>query len=74
MKTLGNLAGEDAPRPARRNPEASRRALIEATLDCIAEDGIAETSVSRIIERAGLLRPSIQQIDFTRINIPPFDI
>ncbi|WP_421906611.1 TetR family transcriptional regulator C-terminal domain-containing protein [Mameliella sp.] len=36
--------------------ERNRLAMIEATLDCVAELGIARTSVSTIIERAGLSR------------------
>ena len=40
----------------RRDPDASRLALIEATLDSIAEDGLGETTVSNIIARAGLSR------------------
>ena len=59
MKTLINPIEARASRTAKRNPDASRLALIEATLDSIAEDGIAETSVSRIIERAGLSRGMI---------------
>lgn len=39
--------------------ERNRLALIEATLDCVAELGIAGTSVSTIIERAGLSRGMI---------------
>ncbi len=39
--------------------ERNRTALIEATLDCVAESGIADTSVSRIIARAGLSRGMI---------------
>lgn len=47
-----------APAPG-RDPERSRRVLIEATLDSIAENGISETTVSRIIERAGVSRGMI---------------
>ncbi|MWD27831.1 TetR family transcriptional regulator [Aquicoccus sp. SCR17] len=39
--------------------ERNRMALITATLDCVAELGIAGTSVSAIIERAGLSRGMI---------------
>lgn len=39
--------------------ERNRLALIEATLESIAEKGIAETSVSEIIARAGLSRGMI---------------
>lgn len=50
----------DAPRkPSRRDPESSRRALIAATLDTIAEIGITDTTVSKIIQRAGLSRGMI---------------
>lgn len=39
--------------------DRNRLALIEATLDCVAEKGIARTSVSAIIERASLSRGMI---------------
>lgn len=39
--------------------DKNRQALIEATLDCVAELGIARTSVSTIIERANLSRGMI---------------
>lgn len=42
-----------------RQPESNRRLLIDATLDTIALRGISETTVSRIIERAGLSRGMI---------------
>lgn len=58
-----------APEPARQDEPAkgkraaakarSRRALIEATLDLIAEGGIAEASVTRIVERSRLSRGMI---------------
>lgn len=43
----------------RRDPEGHRQALIRATLDLIVEVGIAETTVSRIIDRARLSRGMI---------------
>ena len=46
-------------RKTRRNPEASRQILIDATLDTIAEIGITDATVSRIIERARLSRGMI---------------
>ena len=39
--------------------EKNRQALVEATLDCVAELGIARTSVSEIIAKAGLSRGMI---------------
>ena len=39
--------------------QRNRQALIEATLDCVSELGIARTSVSTIIARAGLSRGMI---------------
>ncbi|WP_291729678.1 TetR family transcriptional regulator C-terminal domain-containing protein [Leisingera sp. F5] len=42
-----------------QNREQNRRALIEAVLDSVAEKGISETSVSEIIQRAGLSRGMI---------------
>lgn len=44
---------------AGRDPERSRLALIEATLDTLAEEGLSDTSVSRIIARAGVSRGMI---------------
>ena len=40
----------------RKTAEKNKQALIEATLDSIAELGIAATSISEIIQRAGLSR------------------
>lgn len=40
--------------------DQNRQTLIDATLDCIAEIGIAQTSVSEIIKRASLSRGMIQ--------------
>lgn len=46
-----------APRKVRDlTKERHRRALIEAAADAIAEHGLANVSVSRILERAGLSR------------------
>lgn len=45
--------------PRKNRPENNRAALIEATLDVIAETGVAGTTVSRIIDRAGLSRGMI---------------
>ena len=46
-------------RASKRDPERAKRALILATLDTIAEIGITDTTVSKIIERAGLSRGMI---------------
>lgn len=35
---------------------ANRRKLIEATIDSIAERGLVDTTVSAVVERAGLSR------------------
>ncbi len=53
---------KDSTKPNLRQARASqnREALIEATLSSIAESGIAQTSVSMIVERAGLSRGMIQ--------------
>ena len=48
-----------AAKSGRRNPEQSRGQLITATLDTIAEIGIGDTTVTRIIDRAGLSRGMI---------------
>jgi AcrR family transcriptional regulator len=44
---------------AKRDPKANKQVLVDATLITIAEHGITDTSVSRIIERAGLSRGMI---------------
>jgi len=56
MKTLSSVPPK---RATRRDPEGNKTALIQATLDTIAEIGITETTVSRIINRAGLSRGMI---------------
>ncbi len=48
-----------AKRSSKRDPESSKRTLIAATLDTIAEIGITDTTVSKIIQRAGLSRGMI---------------
>ena len=55
-------AGKEAKsrgRRSKRDPDSSRRALITATLDTIAEIGITDTTVSKIIQRANLSRGMI---------------
>lgn len=57
----------EAPKTAKRRgrktqPErtaATRQKLIEATIDCLVENGYAATSTSVIIERAGVSRGSL---------------
>ena len=46
-------------RASKRDPKVHKQVLIKATLDTIAEIGITDTSVSRIVERAGLSRGMI---------------
>ncbi|MEP2028080.1 MAG: TetR family transcriptional regulator C-terminal domain-containing protein [Paracoccaceae bacterium] len=43
----------------KRNPEHSKKLLISAALDTIAETGIGDTTVTKIIDRAGLSRGMI---------------
>ncbi|SMC10389.1 HTH-type transcriptional regulator BetI [Roseovarius aestuarii] len=57
--TSPDINGSAARKTSRRDPENSRRALIAATLDTIAEIGITDTTVSKIIERAELSRGMI---------------
>jgi TetR/AcrR family transcriptional repressor of bet genes len=47
------------PGKREQNREQNRQALIEAVLDSVSEKGISETSVSEIIQRAGLSRGMI---------------
>lgn len=44
---------------AGRDPERSKRILIDATLDTLASDGLSDTTVSKIVARAGLSRGMI---------------
>lgn len=53
------VAEKTDDKPSRRDPEGHRQVLIDATLDLIAEIGVPETTVSRIIERAELSRGMI---------------
>lgn len=55
---MSDFSLTDTPqrKAARRDPVASRKALIDATLDTIAESGLAEASVTNIIRRAELSR------------------
>lgn len=55
----GPAPGRAPGRALGRDPERSRRLLIEATLDSIAENGISDTTVSRIVDRAGVSRGMI---------------
>ncbi len=48
--------GRTAKRLVKRDPKASRQALVDATLDTIADIGLTETTVTNIIRRAGLSR------------------
>ncbi|MEM8732365.1 MAG: TetR family transcriptional regulator C-terminal domain-containing protein [Pseudomonadota bacterium] len=57
---MEELTKSNAAKPRKRDPEAKKQVLIQATLDTVAEIGITDTSVSRIIERAGLSRGMIQ--------------
>lgn len=54
-----DAAHKDDTSGTRRDPEGHRQALIDAALDLVAERGVPETTVSRIIERAGLSRGMI---------------
>ncbi len=57
MSTLETDAEPIAIRPAKK--ARHREKLIQAAADIVAEEGIAATSVTRIIERAGLSRGMI---------------
>lgn len=54
-----NFATLHVSRSSKRDPENSKLALIAATLDTIAEIGITDTSISKIIDRAKLSRGMI---------------
>lgn len=57
--TSAKDAASQKKRPAKRDPDSSKRILIAATLDTIAEIGITDTTVSKIIARADLSRGMI---------------
>lgn len=60
METLDkNNESKGKKRASKRDPEGSRQALIDATLDTIAEIGITDTTVTSIIKRADLSRGMI---------------
>ena len=54
------MMSESSPQPAgarkreRRHPDARRQALIDATLRCLSDRGVEQTSVRRISEQAGV--------------------
>lgn len=60
---MENKANSDREAPEAgahsRDPIRNRKLLLDATLDSVAEAGIAETTVSAIINRAGLSRGMI---------------
>lgn len=56
---MESLIDQDKSKLRKRDPKAKKQQLIDATLDTIVEFGITDTSVSRIIERAGLSRGMI---------------
>ena len=58
-KTGDGVGVAAQPPVSSRHPERNRKLLIDATLDSIAGHGIAETTVSRITEKAGLSRGMI---------------
>ena len=51
-----NSCAHSDRKPAKRDPKGSRQALIDATLDTIADIGLTDTTVTHIIRRAGLSR------------------
>jgi len=55
----GKALQSAAKKTAKRDPENAKRTLVLATLDTIAEIGITDTTVSKIIERAELSRGMI---------------
>lgn len=60
MVTLNKAQSvKEQKRGSKRDPEANKQLLIDATLDTIADIGVTDTSVSRICERSGLSRGMI---------------
>ena len=57
---MGQMEMTAKRRPTRRTQAersaATREALLDATIDCLVEDGYAKTTTSRVCERAGLSR------------------
>ena len=59
MSAQAETDAKSSRKAAKRDPDSSRRVLIAATLDTIAEIGITDTTVSKIIARANLSRGMI---------------
>jgi AcrR family transcriptional regulator len=62
---IGEMAASiDVPERARRTQaerrQATREALLDATIECLAEEGYAKTTTRRIAERAGVTPGALQ--------------
>lgn len=62
-----------APEPTRRTQSerraATRMALLDATIDCLADEGYAKTTTRRIAERAGVTPGALQHHFATRAEL-----
>jgi TetR/AcrR family transcriptional repressor of bet genes len=56
---MDSTTAKKAPRVRDLNKARHRQKIIDATIDCIAKYGIPETTVSRVVEKAGLSRGMI---------------
>src|ERR1039458_7346061 len=60
---------EHAPRTQAERRAATRAALLDATVDCLAEEGYAKTTTRRIAERAGVTPGALQHHCATRAEL-----
>jgi len=60
---------EQAPRTQAERRAATRFALLDATVDCLAEEGYAKTTTRRIAERAGVTPGALQHHFATRAEL-----
>ena len=67
-RTLGGSARQPPRTQAVRRAE-TRRALLDATIDCLAEEGYAKTTTRRVAERAGVTPGALQHHFATRAEL-----
>jgi AcrR family transcriptional regulator len=67
-RMIDQAVGEPAPQRLTRAQQraATRRSVIEATIDCLVQDGYAELTTRRIAERAGIAQSTLMHHFETR--------
>src|SRR5271155_2174679 len=67
--TTGLSATEGTRRTQAERRTATREALLDATIDCLAEEGYAKTTTRRIAERAHVTPGALQHHFSTRAEL-----